>query len=93
MSAPDVAAKPTPSELEMLRLPRLLSRDERARAHMYAPAQPQDRHQAGLIKDLIHKASSGSGEELVLAALRGQVSTKEREQIQQILNGEAGRKE
>ena len=49
-------------------------------------AQPQDRHQASLIKDLIHKAFSGSGKELVLAALRGHVSKKEREEIQQILN-------
>lgn len=130
MSTPDVPAKPTPSELEMLRLlwqlgpatarqvheaalesrpdmayanvlrllqmmhaKGLLARDASARAHVYAPAQPQDTHQAGLIKDLIHKAFSGSGKELVLAALRGHVSKKEREEIQQILNGEAGRKE
>lgn len=125
MSTPDVPAKPTPSELEMLRLlwqlgpatarqvhaaavetrpdmayanvlrllqvmhaKGLLSRDESARAHVYAPAQPQDNHQSSLIKDLIHKAFSGSGKELVLAALRGHVSNKEREEIQRILNGE-----
>jgi len=125
MSTPDVPAKPTPSELEMLRLlwqlgpatarqvheaavetrpdmayanvlrllqvmhaKGLLTRDESARAHVYAPAQPQDTHQSGLIKDLIHKAFSGSGKELVLAALRGHVSKKEREEIQRILNGE-----
>jgi predicted transcriptional regulator len=57
---------------------------------VYEPAQPQERHQAGLIKDLIHKPYSGSGKELVLAALRGHVSKKEREEIQQILNGKAG---
>lgn len=125
MSTPDLPAKPTPSELEMLRLlwrlgpatarqvhaaavetrpdmpyanvlrllqmmhaKGLLSRDESARAHVYAPAQPQDSHQASLIKDLIHKAFSGSGKELVLAALRGHVSKKDREEIQKILNGE-----
>ena len=125
MSTPDVPAKPTPSELEMLRLlwqlgpatarqvheaarearpdmayanvlrllqmmhaKGLLSRDESARAHVYAPAQPQDNLQTSLIKDLIHKAFSGSGKELVLAALRGHVSKKEREEIQQILNRE-----
>jgi len=119
----DVPAKPTPSELEMLRLlwqlgpatarqvheaalparpemayanvlrllqmmhaKGLLTRDESARAHVYAPAQPQDNLQAGLIKDLIHKAFSGSGKELVLAALRGHVSKKDREEIQRILN-------
>lgn len=124
MHTPDVPAKPTPSELEMLRLlwrlgpatarqvhaaaletrpdmayanvlrllqvmhaKGLLTRDERARAHVYAPAQPQDNHQSSLIKDLIHKAFSGSGKELVLAALRGgHVSKKEREEIQRILN-------
>lgn len=125
MRTPDVPAKPTPSELEMLRLlwqlgpatarqvheaavegrpgmayanvlrllqvmhaKGLLSRDESARAHVYAPAQPQDSLQTNLIKDLIHKAFSGSGKELVLAALRGHVSQKEREEIQQILNRE-----
>lgn len=125
MRTSDVPAKPTPSELEMLRLlwqlgpatarqvheaaiegrpgmayanvlrllqvmhaKGLLSRDESARAHVYAPAQPQDSLQTNLIKDLIHKAFSGSGKELVLAALRGHVSQKEREEIQQILNRE-----
>lgn len=126
MTTPDVPAKPTPSELEMLRLlwqlgpatarqvheaalasrpdmayanvlrllqvmhaKGLLSRDESTRAHVYAPAQPQDSHQSSLIKDLIHKAFSGSGKQLVLAALRGgHVSKKEREEIQRILNGE-----
>jgi len=125
MSIPEPPAKPTPSELEMLRLlwqlgpatarrvheaaretrpdmayanvlrllqvmhaKGLLTRDETARAHVYAPAQPQDTHQASLIKDLIHKAFAGSGKELVLAALRGHVSKKEREEIQRILDGE-----
>lgn len=125
MSTPDVPAKPTPSELEMLRLlwrlgpatarqvhaaaletrpdmayanvlrllqmmhaKGLLQRDASARAHVYAPAQPQDSLQTSLIKDLIHKAFSGSGKELVLAALRGHVSRQEREEIQRILDGE-----
>ena len=126
MRTSDVPAKPTPSELEMLRLlwqlgpatarqvheaaiearpgmayanvlrllqvmhaKGLLSRDESARAHVYAPAQPQDSLQTNLIKDLIHKAFSGSGKDLVLAALRGHVSKKERDEIQQILKREA----
>ena len=45
-----------------------------------------DSLQTNLIKDLIHQAFSGSGKELVLAALRGHVSKKEREEIQQILS-------
>lgn len=117
--------KPTPSELEMLRLlwqlgpstarqvheaalatrphmpyanvlrllqvmhtKGLLARDESQRAHVYAPAQPQESLQTSLVKELINKAFSGSGKELVLAALRGHVSQKERDEIQAILNGD-----
>jgi predicted transcriptional regulator len=47
--------------------------------------------QTNLVKELINKAFSGSGKELVLAALRGHVSQKERDEIQAILNG--GKKE
>lgn len=125
MSTNDAPPKPTPSELEMLRLlwrlgpatarqvheaavetrpdmgyanvlrllqvmhaKGLLRRDESARAHIYAPAQPQDSLQTSLIKELIHKAFAGSGKELVLAALRGHVSKKEREEIQELLKRE-----
>lgn len=125
MSTNDAPPKPTPSELEMLRLlwqlgpatarqvheaavetrpdmgyanvlrllqvmhaKGLLQRDESARAHIYAPAQPQDSLQTSLIKELIHKAFAGSGKELVLAALRGHVSKKDREEIQELLKRE-----
>lgn len=125
MSTIDAPPKPTPSELEMLRLlwqlgpatarqvheaavetrpdmvyanvlrllqvmhaKGLLQRDESARAHIYAPAQPQDSLQTSLIKELIHKAFAGSGKELVLAALRGHVSKKDREEIQELLKRE-----
>lgn len=125
MSTNAAPPKPTPSELEMLRLlwqlgpatarqvheaavatrpdmgyanvlrllqvmhaKGLLQRDESARAHVYAPAQPQDSLQTSLIKELIHKAFAGSGKELVLAALRGHVSRKEREEIQELLKRE-----
>lgn len=121
----DAPPKPTPSELDMLRLlwrlgpatarqvheaavehrpdmgygnvlrllqvmhaKGLLERDESARAHVYAPAQPQDSLQTSLIKELIHKAFAGSGKELILAALRGHVSQKERAEIQELLNRE-----
>ena len=125
MSTSAAPPKPTPSELDMLRLlwrlgpatarqvheaalearpdmgyanvlrllqvmhaKGLLQRDESARAHIYAPAQPQDSLQTSLIKELIHKAFAGSGKELVLAALRGHVSKKEREEIQELLKRE-----
>jgi predicted transcriptional regulator len=83
---PDMAYANVLRLLQVMHAKGLLSRDESARAHVYAPAGPQDSIQTSLIKDLIHKAFSGSGKELVLAALRGHVSPKEREEIQQILN-------
>jgi hypothetical protein len=43
-----------------------------------------------LIKDLIQKAFSGSGKALVLAALRGHVSKKERQEIQALLDDTEG---
>jgi len=63
----------------------LLIRDERERAHQYAPAQPQDSLQTNLLKDLMHKAFSGSAKALVLAALRTGVSKEERKEIERLL--------
>ena len=74
--------------LQMMHTKGLLKRDESQRAHVYAPAQPQDSLQTSLIKELIHKAFSGSGKELILAALRGHVSARERAEIQAILDQE-----
>jgi len=65
----------------------LLIRDESERSHVYAPAQAQESLRTNLLKDLIHKAYSGSGKELVMAALRGHVTAKEREEIQMFLDG------
>ena len=66
----------------------LLVRDESQRSHVYAPAQAQDSLRTNLLKDLIHKAFSGSGKELVMAALRGHVTEKERKEIERFLHGE-----
>lgn len=63
----------------------LLTRDERQRSHVYAPAQAADSLRTRLLKDFIHKAFAGSGKELVMAALRGHVSRKEREEIARLL--------
>ena len=65
----------------------LLIRDERQRSHVYAPAQARESVRSGLLKELIHKAYEGSGKELVMAALHGHVTRKEREEIQKLLNG------
>lgn len=87
-SRPDMAYATVLRLLQLMHTKGLLTRDESARAHIYAPAQPQDTLQTSLIKELIHKAFSGSGKELVLAALRGHVSARERAEIQAILDDE-----
>jgi predicted transcriptional regulator len=122
MSKSHVIAKPTPAELDLLRLlwrlgpstvkqvhearvqerpemayatvlrllqimhsKGLLIRDESQRSHVYAAAAPQDSLQTNLLRDLIHKAFSGSGKALVMTALRGHVTDEERAEIQRFL--------
>ncbi|MES2047497.1 MAG: BlaI/MecI/CopY family transcriptional regulator, partial [Pseudomonadota bacterium] len=51
-------------------------------------AQAQDSLQTNMLKDLIHKAFSGSAKDLVMAALRGHVSQEERDEIQKFLHGD-----
>lgn len=64
----------------------LLTRDESQRSHVYAAAQPRGPLQTRLVDDLIQKVFSGSGKDLVLAALRGgRVSDSERAEIQRFL--------
>lgn len=85
---PDMAYANVLRLLQMMHTKGLLVRDESLRAHVYAPAQPQDTWQTSLIKDLINKAFAGSGKDLILAALRGHVSERERAEIQSILDRE-----
>jgi predicted transcriptional regulator len=56
---------------------------------VYAPAQAQGAIRTNLLNDLINKAFSGSGKELVMAALKEHVSQKDRDEIQKILRGES----
>ena len=77
-------------QLQLMHGKGLLSRDETQRPQRYAPAQAQDKLQTHLLKDLIAKAFAGSGKALVLAALKGHVSAKERAEIQQLLGGKDG---
>ena len=63
----------------------LLARDESQRSHVYAAAHAPDALRTGLLRDLIQKAFAGSGKELVLAALKGHVTDKERAEIQRFL--------
>lgn len=73
-------------QLQVMHGKGLLTRDETQRPQRYAPAQRQDKLQTHLLKDLIAKAFAGSGKALVLAALKGHVSAKERADIQKLLH-------
>ena len=66
----------------------LLARDDSQRAHVYTAVHAQDSLQANLLKDFIQKTFGGSGKALVMAALRGHVSKKEREEIEALLRNE-----
>ncbi len=85
---PDLAYATVLRLMQVMHTKGLLSRDESQRSHVYAAAQAQDSHQTNLLKDLIHKAFSGSAKDLVLAALRGHISKEEREEIQKFLHGD-----
>ncbi|AKC87963.1 BlaI/MecI/CopY family transcriptional regulator [Pseudoxanthomonas suwonensis] len=63
----------------------LVVRDESQRSHVYAAAHAQDALQTNLLGELIHKAFAGSGKALVMAALDGHVSEREREEIRRLL--------
>jgi predicted transcriptional regulator len=85
---PDVTYATVLRQMQIMHAKGLLTRDESERSHVYAPAHSQNALQTRLLKDLIHKAFSGSGKALVLAALRGHVTQEERDEIQQFLHGE-----
>ncbi|MFZ6818932.1 BlaI/MecI/CopY family transcriptional regulator [Undibacterium sp. Ji22W] len=73
-------------QLQIMHTDGLLSRDESARSHVYAAAQPQEKLQTNLLKDFIHRAFSGSGKELIMAALKEHVSEEDRAEIQAFLH-------
>ena len=85
---PDMAQATVLRLMQIMHGKGLLIRDESQRSHIYAPAHAQDSLRTNLLKDLIHKAFSGSGKELVMAALRGHVTEKERKEIERFLHGE-----
>ncbi len=74
--------------LQVMHTKGLLVRDESQRAHVYAPAHSQAALQSNLVTDFIRKAFSGSGKDLVMAALRTHVTQSERDEIQAFLDQE-----
>jgi predicted transcriptional regulator len=84
---PELAYASVLRMLQVMHSKGLLNRDESQRAHVYSAVEAQDDLQTNLVKDLIHKAFSGSAKALVLAALRTHVSKEERAEIQKFLHG------
>ncbi|MET0210933.1 MAG: BlaI/MecI/CopY family transcriptional regulator [Burkholderiaceae bacterium] len=85
---PDAAYATVLRQLQVMHGKGLLTRDETQRPQRYEPVQTQEKLQTRLLKELIAKAFSGSGKALVLAALNGHVSAKERAEIQTLLDRE-----
>jgi predicted transcriptional regulator len=63
----------------------LVVRDESQRSHVYAAAHARDALQTNLLDELIQKVFAGSGKALVMAALDGHVSGRERDEIRRLL--------
>jgi predicted transcriptional regulator len=70
----------------------LVTRDESAKSHVYAPAVSQAATRSGLLQDLVDKAFGGSAQQLLLHALnRESPGPEELDALQALL--EAKRKE
>jgi predicted transcriptional regulator len=83
---PDLQQATVLRQLQVMHADGLLTRDERARSHVYGAAHAQEKLQTNLLKDFIHRAFSGSGKELIIAALKEHVSDSERAEIQRFLH-------
>lgn len=82
---PDATYATVLRQLQVMHAKGLLSRDETQRPQRYAALPAEDKLQQSLVQDFIAKAFAGSGKALVLAALKGHVSAKERAEIRQLL--------
>ena len=86
---PDLAYATVLRLMQVMHGKGLLARDESQRSHVYAAAHAQGALQTNLLGELIAKAFAGSGKALVLAALGGHVTDKEREEIKRFLKESA----
>lgn len=83
---PDISEANVLRQLQLMHGKGLLTRDESQRPHVYAAAHAQDKLQSQLLKDVATKLFAGSGKALIMAALRTQVSAREREEIARYLS-------
>ena len=71
----------------------LVTRDETARAHVYAARAPETQTQRQLVRDLVDRAFAGSAAQLVVQALSGRrASAGEIERIRRLLDDIEGGK-
>ena len=69
----------------------LVTRDESARTHIYAPAYTEDQTQRQLVMDLVERAFDGSAAKLVLHALSaGKASATELAEIRRLIDRHKG---
>jgi predicted transcriptional regulator len=91
------AAKPTgyTTVLKLMQImadKRLVRRDEKQRAHIYAAAIPREQTQRQLVHDLVDRVFGGSASRLVMQALsRRKTSPAELAEIRQALDDMEGR--
>ena len=69
----------------------LVTRDERARSHIYTPRLSQDATQQQLVTDLMQRAFGGSAAQLVMQALAAApASADEMKEIRRLLDDKRG---
>ena len=73
--------------LQNMTAKRLVRRDESARSHVYAAANPEEQTQRQIVRDLLERVFEGSAAKLVMQALAASdTSPKELEEIQKLID-------
>jgi BlaI family penicillinase repressor len=80
-------------QMQVMHQKGLLSRSERFRSHVYAPAQSQTQTQRQIASAVLRQAFDGSARELLQSALAGRkVDPRELDEIRQVLDDYERRK-
>jgi len=73
--------------LQNMTAKRLVRRDESARSHIYAAANPEEQTQRQIVSDLLERVFEGSAAKLVMQALAAsETSPTELEEIQKLID-------
>ncbi len=74
-------------QMQVMHAKGLLSRSERFRSHVYAPAQSQTQTQRQIAAEVLRQAFDGSARELLQSALAGRkVDARELDEIRRVLD-------